>query len=171
MKKFRMLSRRLNEQVLEETFIRAKNHREAIFILMRDKYRTIVSQQHPYDMLKDVHENHGVFVFSPDESDREGNLHPVGMRITMGSDGLKRSYQGPFKEEEPCPKCGGVARFAFVADEMPRDREPPRGPLRLLCNHYPDDPEGSGAWPHGACSVAVYFCKKCLEPVAKLSQA
>jgi hypothetical protein len=174
MKEFKMLSRR-NGKPFQTDIVRAKTHQDAIFFLMRDKYRIPVKKGNPHAMLRRIDQEHGIFIFSPDETDENGKFLPTAMRVTLGEDGLKRSYQRPFDKGVPCPKCGGNARIAFVADEMPQDNEKPRGPLRFVCNLHPNDSKvdgvGSGYWWHDACSVAVYLCEDCFEAVAKTNQA
>jgi hypothetical protein len=63
--------------------------------------------------------------------------------------------------------CDGEARIAFVAHEglSDDDREPP-----FVCNLHENKFKEGEAWPHDCIAVAVYFCKKCLSPVAWFNQ-
>ena len=84
------------------------------------------------------------------------------MEIYKGKKGLKQTWQEDFPETTPCKdsKCKGIARIAFVACEN-KEKE-------YICNLYNKKKE---LWVHDACAVAVYFCIKCLEPIAILNQA
>lgn len=77
------------------------------------------------------------------------------------------TWQDPFPETTECLKCHGECRLGFVTHEF--DTEQGKG--NFLCDLYPNDPDGDGYWLHDACSVAVYFCRKCLEPTALYNQA
>lgn len=87
----------------------------------------------------------------------------VAMQVTLGEDGLSKSYQAPFPKTTKCD-CGGEARIAFVADEISEDGE-------YVCVLHRNEPKGDGYWPHDVCCVAVYFCKDCLGAVALMNQA
>jgi len=86
------------------------------------------------------------------------------MQVTLGPDGLVKTWQTPFPETTECCKCGGEARFAFTAHEGSDEME-------YVRDMYSNDPNGDGLWPHDACAVAVYFCKDCLESTALYNQA
>jgi hypothetical protein len=88
------------------------------------------------------------------------------MEVELGEKGTDKTFQKEFPKEIKCCKCGADARLAFVAHEK---KEGFKGPY--VCNLYKNDPEGEGFWMHDACCVAVYLCKKCLEPTAIANQA
>lgn len=77
------------------------------------------------------------------------------------------SFQDEFPRTTEC-RCGGEARLGFVAHEFdtkPKSEE-------YVCNLYENEGGMGGAfWLHDAVAVAVYFCKKCLEPTALYNQA
>ena len=89
------------------------------------------------------------------------------MEAVLGKSGLKNTWQAPFAEEVGCiqPGCGGKARIAFVAHEIGDTHG------QHVYKMHDNDPKGSGYWPHDACAVAVYLCKKCLKPTAEFNQA
>lgn len=78
----------------------------------------------------------------------------------------KISWQNEFPKITKC-KCGSEARLGFVAHEF--DTKPNSG--KFVCNLYKNEYDKEKAWLHDACVVAVYFCKKCLEPTALYNQA
>ncbi len=72
----------------------------------------------------------------------------------------KITFQKPFPKTTECCRCGMKSRLAFVAHEDIHEKG-------FICNAY----EGrKGLWLHDLCCVAVYFCKKCLEPTALYNQ-
>jgi len=78
----------------------------------------------------------------------------------------KFSFQDDFPKVTKC-KCGGESRLGFVAHET----EEPKG-ARYVCHLYENKGGmGDDYWLHDACAVAVYFCKKCLQPTALFNQA
>ena len=86
------------------------------------------------------------------------------MKITLGKEGLKDTFQDDFPEEIHCCKCDGTARIGFVGIE-----EGGLG-LPIIANLHPNEGKG-GYWLHDCCVVAVYFCRNCLEPTALYNQA
>jgi hypothetical protein len=86
--------------------------------------------------------------------------------IYLGDSGLGMTYQDDFPQTTPCCRCGGESRIAFVAIEGNSAPE-----SEHVCDVHPNDPDGEGFWLHDACAVAIYFCKKCLEPTALYNQA
>jgi len=85
------------------------------------------------------------------------------MKVTIGKDGLKESFQKEFPETTKCHKCNGTARIAFVAHEGYPE------PEGYVCDLHENDGPG-GYWLHDACCVAVYFCKECFEAIALWNQ-
>lgn len=85
------------------------------------------------------------------------------MKITIGEKGLKYSQQDDFEKETKCVYCDGIARIGFVVHEGIADD----GDGDLLCDLYQGK---DGLWLHDYCSVAVYFCKKCLKTTAIFNQ-
>jgi len=88
------------------------------------------------------------------------------MKVDLGEEGLTKSWQKEFPKETKCVHCGGEARVAFVAHEMGKTFKGP-----YVCEMYKNKPQDEELWMHDACAVAVYFCKKCLEPTALANQA
>lgn len=89
------------------------------------------------------------------------------MIVTLGTEGLDRTWGEEFEETVECCRCKGVARIAFVAHEgIEAD------PLmkQFCCSLHPNEGEG-GFWPRDCIAVAVYFCRECLEPTACYNQA
>jgi len=84
------------------------------------------------------------------------------MEVTIGEAGLTKTWQRKFDKEVTCPYCNGMAKIAFVAFEGPNEDA-------YVCDLHKNIE--NNMWVHDACAVAVYFCKKCLEPVAKMNQA
>ncbi len=90
----------------------------------------------------------------------------------IGNEGLEKTWQADFPKTAKC-QCGGEARHAFTVFEDGEKADRPAGnlPPASICQLHPNDPDGDGFWLHDVCAVAVYFCKKCLNPVAKYNQA
>lgn len=89
------------------------------------------------------------------------------MKVTIAKDPKKTAgltWQDDFPITTECVRCGGECRLGFVAHEFERGGD-------FVCNLHLNEPEGEGYWLHDACAVAVYFCKKCLEPTALYNQA
>lgn len=86
------------------------------------------------------------------------------MKVTLGTDGLTKTWQNDFEEEVDCLHCDGKARIGFVAHEFEPDNEP--HVCRLHKNH-----EDDSLWLHDSCAVAVYFCRKCLSTTSEYNQA
>jgi len=99
------------------------------------------------------------------------------MQVTIGKEGLTKSWQGEFPGATPCihPGCDGEARIGFVAHEgMNGTQAIPEGAndingQKLVCSLHPNDPE-RGFWLNDRCSVAVYFCRECLKVTALYNQ-
>ena len=81
------------------------------------------------------------------------------MYVVKGKEGCKYTWQDDFPETIQC-SCGGEGQIAFVAIEEDDDE--------YICNNMPEDAE---LWPHDAVAVAVYICKKCMEPISEMNQA
>ena len=88
------------------------------------------------------------------------------MEVTLGKEGLEKTWQGEFPETTSCCKCKGVSRIGFVAHENMSDNDS-GGPFVL--DQHPNKGKG-GYWLHDACAVAVYFCRECLETTALYNQ-
>lgn len=91
------------------------------------------------------------------------------MKVTLGKDGLSKTWQDDFPKTTHCRCCGGECRIAFVAHEAldEDDRETDSDKKKFLCDMYQGK---EGMWLHDCCAVAVYFCKKCLNPMALYNQ-
>ena len=88
------------------------------------------------------------------------------MKVTIGEKGLKYSWQNEFPKTIECCQCGGTSRIGFVAHEG-MDKADLKIPH--ICGLH--DSKGKGNfWLHDCCTVAVYFCRDCLEPTALYNQ-
>jgi hypothetical protein len=86
------------------------------------------------------------------------------MKVTIGEAGLTKTFQDVFPKTTKCCRCGGKSRIGFVAHDG--DEGDKQEFLRTLHEN-----EGKGGyWLHDAASVAVYFCRECLEPTALYNQ-
>jgi len=101
------------------------------------------------------------------------------MEVTIGKEGLDRTWQAEFPETTKCAHCGGEARIGFVAHEGMQGVQPPKkegeyardiNGQEFVCSLHENDPNGEGLWLHDCCAVAVYFCKACLNPSAEYNQ-
>ena len=96
------------------------------------------------------------------------------MEVTLGEEGLSKSWQDEFPKETVCCRCGGESRIGFVAHEaMSKNDEAvyPRDFNQFVCDlHKNESSDGGDYWLHDCCAVAVYFCTKCLETTALYNQ-
>jgi hypothetical protein len=91
------------------------------------------------------------------------------MKVTIGREGLTKSWQRNFPATTPCVHfgCKGIARIGFVAHEGLKGTRD-KGGKRVYNLHKN---KGSGSyWLHDLCAVAVYFCRVCLETTALYNQ-
>jgi len=88
------------------------------------------------------------------------------MKVTIGKDGLTKTWQVEFPETTECCRCGGEARIGFVAHEGMDDDD---RKVEHVCRMHQNEGKG-GFWLHDCCAVAVYLCKECLEPTAICNQ-
>ena len=88
------------------------------------------------------------------------------MEVTIGKEGLKKTWQSEFPKETACHHCRGIARIGFVAHEGIPESHPKEPVIFRL---HPNEGKGS-YWLHDFCAVAVYFCKDCLKPTALYNQ-
>ena len=86
--------------------------------------------------------------------------------VTIGKDGLNKTWQAEFPETVMCGKCGGEARHGFTARE---DFSGVAG-VGHVCDLHANGGKGD-FWLHDCCAVAVYFCRDCLNPTARYNQA
>lgn len=91
------------------------------------------------------------------------------MKVTLGEEGLGKTWQTVFPKTASCNMCGGVARIGFVAHEG-IDGKDGIGPNKAVCSLH-DNVGVGGYWLHDCCCVAVYFCVECLNPTALYNQA
>ena len=82
------------------------------------------------------------------------------MKVTIGNDGIKNTYQEDFRTTIHC-ECGHEAHLAFVAIEDTEDAW-----VSSLHKNRQD-----GFWPHDAIAVAVYLCQGCFVTQSKVNQA
>lgn len=88
------------------------------------------------------------------------------MKVTIAFDLDKTreiTWQDEFPKTTKCCRCKGEARLGFVAHEG-------IGGKGDYVSHLYDNNPKEAYWLHDACCVAVYFCKKCLEPTALYNQ-
>ena len=90
------------------------------------------------------------------------------MKVTIGKEGLSKSWQAKFPEETECCRCKGIARIGLVIQEK-KAAKPGKLPQAFVCHLHQNEGKG-GYWLHDLCAVAVYFCKDCLEPTALYNQ-
>jgi hypothetical protein len=83
-------------------------------------------------------------------------LKTAAFDVTIGAEGLKNSWQAPFPETTKCCDCGGESRIGFVVHEDVGGDE--------TDSHFVSDLH------QNVCAVAVYFCKRCLNPTALYNQ-
>jgi len=82
--------------------------------------------------------------------------------VYVGEEGLDKTWQTPFDKTAKCSKCGGEADIAFVNKEDKSTKD-------FVCNLHKNEGK-DGYWPHDGTATAVYICRKCMEPVAKMNQ-
>uniref|UniRef100_A0A6H2A582 Uncharacterized protein n=1 Tax=viral metagenome TaxID=1070528 RepID=A0A6H2A582_9ZZZZ len=88
------------------------------------------------------------------------------MKVTIGKEGCKKTWQAEFPETTDCVLCKGKARIGFVAHEgmEKSDKRPFVSELHL------NKGKRGELWLHDCCAVAVYFCGECLKPTALYNQ-
>ncbi len=94
------------------------------------------------------------------------------MKVTLGKEGLTKTWQAKFKETTTCCWCAGEARIGFVAHEgidCVFDEEGGCDCGATVCRLHENGGKGE-FWLHDLCAVAVYFCKDCLETTALYNQ-
>ena len=91
------------------------------------------------------------------------------MKVTIGKEGLNKSWQRDFPEETKCCRCGGVSRIGFVAHEN-MDEDDKYYPDKPYVSNLHDNMGKGFYWLHDACAVAVYFCRDCLDTTALYNQ-
>jgi hypothetical protein len=98
-------------------------------------------------------------------------LKSAAFDVTIGSKGLKNSWQTPFPETTKCCDCGGESRIGFVVHEdFGIEEDAGQTDSQFVSDLHQNDPNGEGYWLHDVCAVAVYFCKRCLNPTALYNQ-
>jgi len=80
--------------------------------------------------------------------------------VYVGEKGLDQTWQAPFDKTAKCSKCGGKADIAFVNKEDKSSKE-------FVCDLHKNK---NSSWPHDSTATAVYICRKCMEPTAKMNQ-
>ena len=87
------------------------------------------------------------------------------MKVTLGKEGLNKTWQAEFPKTTRCVYCKGESRIGFVAHEGVD--KPDKGPF--VCELHAKKGK-EGFWLNDPCAVAVYFCKNCLKPTALYNQ-
>jgi hypothetical protein len=94
------------------------------------------------------------------------------VKIAFDTDKTRNlSFQRPFPATTKCCRCKSQARLAFVAHELQKKRsywKKKKGYYWAVCHLWPN--KKKNMWLHDLCAVAIYFCKKCLEPTALYNQ-
>ena len=88
------------------------------------------------------------------------------MEVTIGNEGLVKTWQAKFSETTKCCHCGGEARIGFVAHEGMDDKD---RKVDHVCQIHTNEGKG-GYWLHDCVAVAVYFCRECLKTTALYNQ-
>ncbi len=88
------------------------------------------------------------------------------MEVTIGKEGLTKTWQAEFPETTKCNKCKKLARIGFVAHEGMSEND--RKAVHI-CLQRPI--EESGLWPHDCTSFAIYICRKCMNGTVIWNQA
>ena len=92
------------------------------------------------------------------------------MDVTIGEEGLNKTWQQSFEKTTECCRCKEEARIAFVAHEGLEDEGTSfRAEEEAICDMYKNHADDK-LWLHDYCAVAVYFCTKCLETTALYNQ-
>ena len=95
------------------------------------------------------------------------------MKVTIGKEGLAKTWQKSFPETTECVRCKGEARIGFVAHEGLDDDDKavwPRDHVQFVVDLHTNDYGAGGYWLHDCCAVAVYFCRRCLNPTSLYNQ-
>ena len=95
------------------------------------------------------------------------------MKVTLGKEGCKKTWQAEFPKTTECVYCQGKARIGFVAHEGMDDddkAEWPRDYVQFVSDLHKNEYSEGGYWLHDCCAVAVYFCRKCLHPTTLYNQ-
>ena len=83
------------------------------------------------------------------------------MKVTIGKEGLTKTFQSDFPENTECVYCKGESRIGFVAHETDET-------IGVYTLH---DNNGKGEyWLHDKCAVAIYFCRECLNTTSLYNQ-
>lgn len=91
------------------------------------------------------------------------------VQIALDTDKTRNlSFQRPFPYVTKCCRCKGEAPLAFVVKEVYQRR---RKGKKYVSDIFETTGKKGGFWLHDLCAVAVYFCRKCLEPTALYNQA
>ncbi len=91
------------------------------------------------------------------------------MEVTIGEEGLTKTWQAKFLKETKCVHCDGDSRIGFVVHEGITEKLPNQPTVVGVCSLHPNEGKG-GYWLHDYCAVAIYFCKECLFPTALYNQ-
>jgi hypothetical protein len=93
------------------------------------------------------------------------------MKVTVGADGVTKSFQDEFPTDVKCPLCKkGNAVVAFVAHEGFDKRELASIVARKTTAVCFTRPAGAKVWPHDVMACAVYICTDCGDASARWNQ-
>ena len=91
------------------------------------------------------------------------------MRVTLGKEGLSKTWQEAFEPTVMCSNCYSEALIAFVAHEGLDEDD--ADAARVYDMHTNKGRRGRGGyWLHDRCAVAVYICQDCFEATAIFNQ-
>ena len=91
------------------------------------------------------------------------------MEVTIGKEGLTKTWQNEFPDIVECHECRKLARIGFVAHEGIAETLPNQPTVKNVSSLHPNESKGN-YWLHDCCAVAVYFCQNCLKPTALHNQ-
>jgi hypothetical protein len=93
------------------------------------------------------------------------------MKVTVGGDGVTKSFQDEFPMGVRCPFCGKAnAVVAFVAHEGFDKQELASIVARKTPTVCSMRPAGAKIWPHDVMACAVYICTDCGQASACWNQ-
>lgn len=90
------------------------------------------------------------------------------MKVIIGEEGCKESFQGEFPTRLQCVHCGLTAHIAFVAVDNHANKEKKNIQVYKL---YQDRKGENFKWLHDFASFATYICSDCLKATTIWNQS
>jgi hypothetical protein len=87
------------------------------------------------------------------------------MKVIIGEEGCKESFQNEFPTRLQCVHCGLTAHVAFVLCETDGKRE------KQVHQLYEDRKGENFKWPHDSACFATYICSDCLKATTIWNQS